>query len=237
MSFLTVLLLYWYTRIRFDGRDMESFEHQLLQLISQVYDFMGWPGVVLLMAIESASIPLPSELVMPLSGWMLIQAKGLSIWYVIVAGFCGALGNLLGSLVAYWVGSRGGRPILERYGRYVLITRKDLVRADLWFTRYGDWAVFLSRLMPVVRTFISFPAGVVRMPLIRFSVLTFLGSFPWSVALAYAGYVLGENWEVLRSAMRPFDIPILGLIVALVGLFLYHRIRHIIHEARRVEGP
>ena len=104
---------------------MEFIEHQLLELIARVYDAMGWPGVVLLMAIESASIPLPSELVMPLSGWMLIQAKGLSVWYTLLAGFYGALGNLLGSLAAYWAGAWGGRPLLEKYGGYVLITHSQ----------------------------------------------------------------------------------------------------------------
>ncbi|MEK7778202.1 MAG: DedA family protein [Chloroflexota bacterium] len=211
---------------------MISIENFLLELIAKVYDTMGWPGVVVLMAIESASIPLPSELVMPLSGWMLIQAKGLSAWNVVAAGFYGALGNLLGSLVAYWVGAWGGRPLLERYGRYVLISRGDLERADRWFARYGSWAVFLSRMLPVVRTFISFPAGVVRMPLLRFCVLTFLGSFPWSLGLAYGGYVLGENWEVLRRVMRPFDIPILLVLVVLVGLYVYRHVRHWRDEAR-----
>ncbi|MDO8751665.1 MAG: DedA family protein, partial [Dehalococcoidia bacterium] len=210
---------------------MGSIENQLLELIARVYDAMGWPGVVLLMAIESASIPLPSELVMPLSGWMLIQAKGLSAWNVVAAGFYGALGNLLGSLVAYWVGAWGGRPLLERYGRYVLISRGDLERADRWFARYGSWAVFLSRMLPVVRTFISFPAGVVRMPLLRFCVLTFLGSFPWSLGLAYGGYVLGENWEALRRVMRPFDIPILLVLAVLVGLYVYRHVRHWRDEA------
>ncbi len=206
---------------------MEAIEHQILELITRVYDSIGWPGVVALMAIESASIPLPSELIMPLSGWMLIQAKGLSQWYVLLAGFYGAVGNLLGSLAAYWVGARGGRPLLERYGRYVLITRGDLEMADRWFARYGSWAVFLSRLLPVVRTFISFPAGVARVPLLRFSLLTFAGSFPWSVGLAWGGYVLGENWEGLRRVMRPFDIPIIAVAVAVVAYYVVRRIRHL----------
>ena len=214
---------------------MQAIEHQLLEFIAQVYDLMGWPGVVFLMAIESASIPLPSELVMPLSGWMLIEAKGLSPWYTLIAAFYGALGNLLGSLASYWVGARGGRPLLERYGRFVLISRRDLERADQWFLKYGSWAVFVSRLLPVVRTFISFPAGVVRMPLLRFSILTFLGSYPWSLALAYGGYVLGDNWESLRRAMRPFDIPIIVVVLLLVGIAVYRRLIHLRDEARRVK--
>ncbi|MBI4311672.1 MAG: DedA family protein [Chloroflexi bacterium] len=210
----------------------EAIEHQLLRFIASVYEAMGWPGVVLLMAIESASIPLPSELIMPLSGWMLIQAKGLSVWHILLAGFYGALGNLLGSLLAYWLGAWGGRPLLEKYGRYVLITRADLDKADKWFAKYGDWAVLISRMLPVVRTFISFPAGVVKMRIVRFSLLTFAGSFPWSVGLAFGGYVLGENWEALRRVMRPFDIPIVAAIVAVVAFYVYRRIRHVRAEGR-----
>lgn len=211
---------------------MAGIEQQLLSFIAGVYNTLGWPGVVLLMGIESASIPLPSELIMPLAGWMLIQAKGLPVSYLLLAALYGALGNLLGSLLAYAVGAWGGRPLLHKYGRYLLITRSELDRADAWFARYGDWAIFLSRLLPVVRTFISFPAGVVRMKLLRFSLLTFAGSFPWSLALAYGGYVLGDNWEAMRRAMRPFDIPIIIALVALVIFYVYRRVQHLRHEAR-----
>ncbi len=213
---------------------MAAIEQLLLSFIAGVYDAIGWPGVVLLMGIESASIPLPSELIMPLAGWMLIQAKGQPMSYLLLAGLYGALGNLLGSLIAYAVGAWGGRPLLHRYGRYFLITRSELDRADAWFAKYGDWAIFLSRLLPVVRTFISFPAGVVRMPILRFSILTFLGSFPWSLALAYGGYVLGDNWEALRHAMRPFDIPIIIALIALVCFYVYRRVQHLRREAREL---
>ncbi len=204
---------------------MAQIEHVLLDFIARVYDLMGWPGVVLLMAIESAAIPLPSELVMPLSGWMLIEAKGLSVYYVFLAGFYGALGNLLGSLVAYWLGAVGGRPLLEKYGRYVLISPHDLDRADRWFQRYGEVTVFASRLLPVVRTFISVPAGISRMNLFRFSLYTFLGSFPWSLGLAWGGFLLGERWETLRAVMRPFDIPIIIVVLLLVALYIWHHVR------------
>ena len=124
------------------------------------------------------------------------------------------------------MGARGGRPFLERYGRYLLISPSDLARADRWFARYGNWAVFLSRILPVVRTFISLPAGVARMPLGRFTALTFVGSFQWSWGLAYGGYLLGENWETLRRAMRPFDIPILLFLLTLAGIYVYRHVRH-----------
>lgn len=204
---------------------MTGLERAVLEWVRQVYEVMGWPGVVLLMAVESACVPLPSELIMPLSGWMLVQDRGLGPAYTALAGFYGALGNLLGSLLAYWAGRWGGRPFLERYGRYLLVTRRDLGRADRWFHRYGSATVFLSRLLPGVRTFISLPAGISRMGLRRFSAYTFLGSFPWSWGLAYGGYLLGENWERVREVMRPFDLPVLAAVAALFLLYLWRHIR------------
>jgi membrane protein DedA with SNARE-associated domain len=202
-------------------------EHQILDFIRHVYQILGWPGVVLLMAIESACIPLPSEIIMPLSGWMLIADKGLGVEYVVLAGLCGAVGNVIGSVIAYWVGAWGGRPFLHRYGKYVLVSHHDIEVADHWFDRYGDQIVFLSRLLPAVRTFISFPAGIARMKMGKFLLYSFLGSFPWSVGLAYGGYLLGQNWERIREVMRPFDIPILVIFLALVAFFIWRRIRSI----------
>jgi membrane protein DedA with SNARE-associated domain len=200
-------------------------EQQILSFIDHVYQLLGWPGVVLLMAIESACIPLPSELIMPLAGWMLIANPGLSIWFIILAGLCGAIGNVIGSLVAYAVGAWGGLPFLRRYGKYILITNHDLDRANHWFEKYGDWITFLSRLLPAVRTFISFPAGIARMRIWKFSLYAFLGSFIWSVALTWAGYILGQNWERIRELMRPFDYPIIAIILILIGLFIWLRLR------------
>ena len=204
---------------------IHAVEAVLLGFTAQLYDAVGWPGVVFLMAVESAAIPFPSELIMPLAGWLLIQAHGGPLWMVGLAGFYGALGNLIGSWVAYWVSLKGGRPLLLKYGKYVLITRDEVERAEVWFAKYGEMAVFVSRLLPVVRTFISVPAGLARMNLWRFSLYTFAGSYIWSLGLAYGGYLLGENWEQLRSAMRPFDIPILLVIAAAFGWFLWRRIR------------
>jgi membrane protein DedA with SNARE-associated domain len=211
---------------------MNAVESAFLDVINRVYDSMGWAGVVFLMGVESAAVPFPSELIMPLAGWLLIQAKGNSAWMVVLAGFYGALGNLIGSWVIYWISLKGGRPLLRKYGKYVLITQEEIDRAEKWFSRYGNWIVFFSRLLPVVRTFISIPAGIARMNLWKFSLLTFLGSFPWSLGLAYGGFLLGENWEDLRSAMRPFDIPILVVAVAAVGWFFFRRIRSIRAQQR-----
>lgn len=204
---------------------MEEIERHILELVAQAYDTLGWPGVIGLMVIESVFFPIPSEVVMPLAGWMLVAAKGHSVWLVLLAGFYGAIGSLLGALLIYAVGAFGGRPLLERYGRYVLITANDINMAERWFERYGTWAVFLSRMVPVVRSLISLPAGVARMPLRSFTLLTFAGSFIWSVSLAFGGYLLGENWEVLRDAIRPFDIPILAIIVAVAAFYIYRRLK------------
>jgi membrane protein DedA with SNARE-associated domain len=186
---------------------------------------MEWPGVVAMMAIESAAIPLPSEIIMPLAGWMLVKDRGLSEPWLLLAAFCGALGNLLGSLLAYYVGAWGGRPLVLRYGRYLLISHHELDLADRWFDRYGNWTVFFSRLLPVVRTFISVPAGVARMPVWQFSIYSFAGSFPWSLGLAWAGFMLGENWEDIRDWMRPADIPIVVVVALLIGLYVYRHVK------------
>jgi membrane protein DedA with SNARE-associated domain len=183
------------------------------------------------MAIESACIPLPSEIIMPLAGWFLVDDRGLGEQWLLLAAFCGAVGNLLGSLAAYAVGAWGGRPLLLRYGRYLLISRHEVEQAERWFARYGDRAVFISRVLPVVRTFISLPAGIARMNIWRFSILTFVGSFPWSLGLAWAGFLLGENWERIREWMRPADIPILIILAALVAWYVYRRVRTVLREA------
>jgi len=187
---------------------------------------MQWPGVVALMAVESACIPVPSEIIMPLAGWMLIRAKSLNVAFILVAGAYGALGNTIGSAIAYGVGMWGGRPFLERFGKYILISRHDLEQADRWFTERGNWSVFISRLLPVVRTFISLPAGIARMKFLPFLVYTFIGSFIWSTGLAYGGYKLGEHWEQLRDIMRPFDPLVIAIVVVLMALYIYRHIRH-----------
>ncbi len=205
---------------------MLAIEQELLNFISHIYSLIGWPGVVALMALESACIPVPSEIIMPLAGWMLIQAKSLNVAFTLVAGAYGALGNTIGSAIAYGVGMWGGRPFLERFGKYILISRHDLEQADRWFTKRGNWSIFVSRLLPVVRTFISLPAGIARMKFIPFLVYTFIGSFIWSTGLAYGGYKLGEHWEQLRDIMRPFDPFIIAIVVILMALYIYRHIRH-----------
>ena len=179
------------------------------------------------MAIESACIPFPSEIIMPLAGWILVKNRGHGLEFLLIAAFYGALGNTIGSLVAYYAGAWGGRPLLERYGRFVLITPRELDTADRWFQRYGQVTVFASRLMPVVRTFISLPAGISRMNVWRFTAFSFAGSYPWSLALAWGGYTLGEHWDRIGGWLRPVSIPIVIVVVLLVAYFIYRRIREI----------
>ncbi|HXF06386.1 MAG TPA: DedA family protein [Blastocatellia bacterium] len=181
---------------------------------------LGYSGVVLLMAIESACIPLPSEIIMPFAGSLV--PRRFTLWGL---GLAGAIGCVLGSLAAYWVGMYGGRPLIERYGRYVLISRHDLDLADRWFEKYGESIVFTARLLPIIRTFIAFPAGVARMNLTKFVVYTFLGSYPWCYGLAYAGKVLGDNWESLREYFHKFDLVIGALIVLSVVWWVRRHIR------------
>jgi membrane protein DedA with SNARE-associated domain len=202
-------------------------EQAILNFIQHVYQTLGWPGVVLLMAVESACIPLPSEIIMPLAGWMLIEKTGLSPWFLVLAAVCGGLGNVIGSWISYWIGARGGLPLLRRYGKYILITHDDLDRATRWFDKYGNMITLIARFIPAVRTFISLPAGVARMKLLKFSLYAFIGSFIWSLGLAYGGYALGQNWESLREAMRPFDYPIIAAVLLLIVFYFWWKIRQI----------
>jgi len=179
------------------------------------------------MAIESACIPLPSEIIMPFAGWMLIKAKSLPVIFTLLAGVYGAIGNTIGSAVAYGVGIWGGRPFIKKYGKYILISEHDLNLADRWFERSGSWSVFASRLLPVVRTFISLPAGIAKMHFIKFLIYTFIGSFIWSSGLAYGGYLLGEHWEQIRIVMRPFDPFIIAVAIALIAWYIYRHIRRV----------
>ncbi|HEV7747073.1 MAG TPA: DedA family protein [Pyrinomonadaceae bacterium] len=193
---------------------------------------LGYSGVVLLMAIESACIPLPSEIIMPFSGY-LVSTGQMNLWLV---GIAGAVGCVLGSLVAYWVGSKGGRPLIEKYGRYVLVSPHDLDLADRWFANYGELIVFVSRLLPAVRTFIAFPAGVARMNLKRFVIYTFAGSLPWCLALAYVGQKLGEKWnqdDTLKTWFHRFDFVIGIIAVVLATWWIWRHIKHLRKETVR----
>ncbi len=194
----------------------------LASFIINTISATGYFGITALMALESACIPIPSEVIMPFSGF-LVSSGEFNFWWVVVWG---ALGNLIGSLIAYGIGAAGGRPLIERYGKYILISHHDLNLADRWFRKYGQATVFFSRLLPIVRTFISFPAGISRMNLKKFSIYTLAGSLPWSFALAYAGLALGKNWESLEMYFREFQWVIAGLIILGIIWWIWRHIKN-----------
>ncbi|HET7829390.1 MAG TPA: DedA family protein [Candidatus Limnocylindrales bacterium] len=196
----------------------------VIPFLQQLYGALGYLGVGLAMAIESAMIPLPSELILPFAGFMVsdptqiepITGQPWNFWIVVIVA---TIGNTCGSLVAYAIGAWGGRPFLERYGRYLLIRDHEIEAADRFFEKYGAATVFFGRLLPIVRTFISFPAGVTRMPIGKFIVYSTAGALPWSIALVYAGMILGANWVEIREALKPFDLLIaVGVGLVFIGL-------------------
>lgn len=187
--------------------------------IMSVISTMGYGGVVLLMAIESACIPLPSEIIMPFAGFLVFKGEML-LWGVALAG---AIGCVLGSIPAYYVGMYGGRPLVEKYGKYLLISHRDLNMAERWFSQHGEITIFIARLLPAVRTFIAFPAGVARMNMPKFIAYTFIGSLIWCYLLAYAGMKLGENWVGLQVYFHQFHYVIVaGGLVFIAWYVLRH---------------
>jgi len=182
----------------------------------------GYFSVVVLMAIQSACIPIPSEVIMPLAGYALAHSQAQLVLLATVA----SLASNLGSIPAYWVGARGGRPMVERYGSWLLLSRHDLDRVDHFFLRFGSIAVLLGRMLPIVRTFIAFPAGVARMNQARFHIYTFIGSFPWCYALAYAGMKLGAAWDTDPRFKAIFHRFHLGVEAVLAAAFVYYVVSH-----------
>ena len=198
-------------------------------LITDIILRYGLLAVFALMLLESACIPVPSEVTMLFGGALAnagfvasLGGEGRHLNFVGV-GLAGTLGNLVGSWVAWAVGWRGGRPLIERWGRYVFLRQHELDRAEVWFDRHGEAAVFASRLLPVVRTFISLPAGIAEMPFVRFSIYTFLGCLPWTFALTALGYALGSQWHLVERFLRPLSIAIALLVVAAAAWWLYRR--------------
>jgi membrane protein DedA with SNARE-associated domain len=202
----------------------------LTTLITNLYVSTGLLGIVLAMAIESCCIPLPSELVMPLAGIMIVNGKLLhgtnSLVALLLVALAGAAGCLLGSIVAYIIGYTGGRPLLLKYGRYLLISQHDADKADQFFQRWGSETTFFSRLLPVVRTYISLPAGIAKMPFAKFCIYTVLGSFPWCLLLAYVGTIIGGNLATLSPIFHTFDVVILIVLVVLIALYIRRHIRN-----------
>ena len=203
-----------------------------------MYDAVGYVGVAVAVALETIVAPIPSEVILPMAGWKVSQsAADLSVlepltglpWNIPLAVALATVGSVVGALVGYYIGAWGGRPILDRYGRYVGIGAEDLDRADRWFERWGSWAVFFGRMVPLVRTFVSYPAGISRMPMGRFLLFSTLGSLPWNAALIYAGFVVGANYPEIEAALKPFEyviyVIVIGLVLILVGRWWWRKQR------------
>lgn len=187
-----------------------------------VIDKAGYAGVFVLSALESAAIPIPSEIVVPFSGF-LASADRFALWAVVLIA---TAANLTGSIILFLIGRSGGRWILERYGKYVFIHQKDLDLGDRWFLKYGVRAVFFGRMLPVVRTFISLPAGVAKMNFKKFIFYTFFGALPWNFVLAYVGFKMGENWEILHPYFQKLNYAIAGLIVVGILWYIFKHKKH-----------
>ncbi|HLX41193.1 MAG TPA: DedA family protein [Ktedonobacteraceae bacterium] len=227
---------------------LQNITTAITTVILHLYATTGLAGIVLAMSLESCLIPLPSEIVMPLAGviigsyytntslkslgvsgslQMLGTSATLPLWVnLILVAVAGAIGCLIGSIVAYWIGSAGGRPLILRYGRFLLISQHDMDVADHFFARWGSPTAFFSRLMPVVRTYISLPAGISKMSFGKFCLYSFLGSLPWSLLLAYLGTLIGANLDKLSPYFHDFDILIIVLLVVLLALYIWRHVRN-----------
>jgi membrane protein DedA with SNARE-associated domain len=195
----------------------------LISIVTSVITHFGYAGVFFWMVLESACIPIPSEAIMPFAGKEI--ASGL--YNIHALAFAGAFGNLTGSIIAYWVGAVGGRPFIEKYGKYILIKHSDVDLADRWFSKHGEATVFWTRMMPIVRTFISLPAGISKMNFGKFCAYSIFGALPWCYLLAWAGMKMGENWTKVSIWLHKADAAIF---VALVVLFALWMRRHLAPE-------
>jgi membrane protein DedA with SNARE-associated domain len=198
------------------------------ELVTQIYDSVGYLGVALWVAIESVIVPIPSELVLPFAGFLVGQGTSVEPltrqpWNLALVTLAGTFGATVGALVAYGIGYFGGRPVLERWGRFLRITPADLDRTDAFFARHGTKAAFFGRLIPVVRSLVSFAAGIGHMPLLPFTLFTALGSLPFTFVLAFAGMQLGANWEVIGDILKRFEYAILAVVALAVIAFVWLR--------------
>ncbi|MBM7644145.1 membrane protein DedA with SNARE-associated domain [Scopulibacillus daqui] len=199
--------------------------HQMIEWLriiatGLITTFGHW-GIFIGMAIESACIPLPSEVILLFGGFLAAQGK-LTFGLVVLAG---VLGNVAGSVLTFWIGKKGGRSLLEKYGRYVLINQRHLDIADQWFSKYGDWAAFFGRMLPVIRTFISLPAGIAQMNVKRFLTFTLLGCIPWNIIITFLGWKLGQHWEAAQQYLKPLSYIAVLLVAVFLARLVYKMVR------------
>jgi membrane protein DedA with SNARE-associated domain len=208
---------------------LEFIDKIVIPLLTDLYGAFGYAGVMSAMAIESAMIPLPSELILPFAGFLVSDPAAVEplthgrwdFWIVVIVA---TIGNTIGSLIGYAIGAWGGRPFLERYGKYMLIRQHEIELADHFFQKYGSATAFFSRLLPIVRTFISFPAGVARMNLVKFTVYSTAGAFIWSILLVQLGVIFGARWTEIRHILQPFDLAIAVLVALLIVGLIWWRL-------------
>jgi membrane protein DedA with SNARE-associated domain len=205
-----------------------------VSVIIAIITLLGYPGIVLLMTLESACLPVPSEVVMPFAGYIAFRDGTFDLIGLTIAG---TIGNLIGAILAYWIGLKAGRAFVLRYGRFVLLREKHLVLAESWFAKYGEATTLFSRMLPIIRTFISLPAGMAKMDFKKFVLFTTIGSIPWNFALAYIGFQLGPRWEEIQAWFGAFDIVIIIAVIALVAFLLFLHFRGIkkekVNEAKK----
>jgi membrane protein DedA with SNARE-associated domain len=213
---------------------LEFIDRTVVPFFLGLYDAVGYVGVAIAIGLETFVPIIPSEVIVPMAGWKISQsAADPSVlepltgapWHFLIALVVATIGAVLGSLAGYLIGAWGGRPLLDRWGRYVHIHPDDLDRADEWFARHGDWAVLLARLVPLLRALINYPAGVARMPVGRFLLFSALGSLPWNAALLFAGYLLGANYQHLYDAVRPFEYVIYLLVLLGIAFVVWRWLR------------
>ena len=208
---------------------LEFIDKIVIPFLTSLYGALGYVGVMVAMAIESAMIPLPSELILPFAGFLVSNASavepltrgGWDFWIVVAFA---TIGNTIGSVIGYYIGAWGGRPFLEKYGRYLLIRQHEIELADHFFQKYGSATAFFSRLLPIVRTFISFPAGVARMNIWKFVAYSTAGAFLWSILLVQLGVIFGARWTQIRYMLQPFDLLIAVIVIAAIALFIWWRL-------------
>jgi membrane protein DedA with SNARE-associated domain len=196
----------------------------LLDFVTHFISAMGYPGIAFLMTLSSACIPIPSEAIMPFSGSLIVTdpARGFRFFAVVLTG---AFGDVIGSSLAYWVGATGGRPLVEKYGRYLLIRKHDLDTADRFYAKYGDIFALVSRMTPIIRSFTALPAGIARMKYPRFAIYTFLGALPFCYLLTWLGVKLGEHWEQVHVMLKKADLAVAAALIVLFGLWLWRHLR------------
>jgi membrane protein DedA with SNARE-associated domain len=193
----------------------------LADVIVVVINFLGYPGVFILMFLESCGFLIPSEVIMPFAGFLVSTGRFNFLLMVLM----GALGNLFGSLLAYWISAKVGRQAIEKHGKYILLSKNDLNLADKWFHQRGGITVLIGRLLPVVRTYISFPAGLSKMKMSQFILYTFIGALPWCILFTWLGLKLGNNWTLINEKLHDFNLLITGLVILFIIFYLWRHLR------------